>query len=358
MGPSSSSDQDFQSARTSPECPQSSGSSRSDFHDAAEYPQQDIAVGSESGNVDSANSGYQSGQTSSLPNRSSRASGPITTHTSLSGAAPIFLPQAQADRSLHTIPQETANSIQKIPKEDESALTAIAMATTSMPTAGLPSSAQQVGSTDEKIPEKRPHHLRDFLSGRPSNPPTSTPAGPFNRPIYDNQVPGIPTHWIPIYGAGHGLFYDPVTKLFHGDSPPRPDLERSDGTLPEMENTESLPGFGAHREDVLHIQPRAVTDPLIQRMQATAITDRRYFCKCRNTWLARRHNCPDDRVPPGTPWSGRLPTFNVTAAIRPRDTISASSFTHDLAVGDLDYLSPAQRYAYDNNLPMPIAGSR
>lgn len=42
-----------------------------------------------------------------------------------------------------------------------------------------------------------------------------------------------------------------------------------------------------------------------------------------------------------------------TAAVRPGDTIPASEFTHVITVGDLGYLTPAQRYAYDNDRPMP-----
>ncbi|KAL9041165.1 MAG: hypothetical protein Q9180_001460 [Flavoplaca navasiana] len=206
------------------------------------------------------------------------------------------------------------------------------------------------------IPETRPPHLRNIFTGAPSNlsPPSTTAS---KRPIYDNQVPGIPTHWIPIYGAGHGLFYDPIIKLFHGDGSPRSNLERSDGSMPEMDTMDPLPRFGEHREDCLHVQPRAVTDPLVRRMQASPILGRRYYCRCQRRWLAQRHECPDVRIPVTRAWSDGVPQKGRTVAIRPGDTIPASSFTHELAIGDRGYLTPGQRYTHDHNLPMPTAAS-
>lgn len=59
----------------------------------------------------------------------------------------------------------------------------------------------------------------------------------------------------------------------------------------------------------------------------------------------------------GTEWSGGVPPRGTTVAVRPGDTIPTSSFTHQLAVGDLGYLTPAQRYAYDGNLPILTAAS-
>ncbi|KAI4262505.1 MAG: hypothetical protein L6R42_002318 [Xanthoria sp. 1 TBL-2021] len=270
---------------------------------------------------------------------------------------------------------DAAKIMQTIQEEDEHTQTARAasreLTITTLPVTDPSSSTQQtranpdvgdphppVPMTKEGIPETRFHYLRNIFNGPPSNlPPSSAATTPFNRPVYDNQIPGIPTHWIPIYGAGHGTFYDPITKLFHGDGPPRPDLERLDGSMPEMDSMEPLPRFGEHREDCLHIQPRAVTDALIRRMQASPIIGRRYYCTCQHTWLAQRHDCPDDRMSLGMPWAGGVPQRGMTVAVRPGDTIPVNSFTHDLAVGDLGYLTAAQRYAYDNNLPMSTAAS-
>ncbi|KAL8986323.1 MAG: hypothetical protein Q9205_000209 [Flavoplaca limonia] len=206
------------------------------------------------------------------------------------------------------------------------------------------------------ISETRPSHLRNIFTSAPSNlPPPSTTAS--KRLMYDNQVPGIPTHWIPIYGAGHGLFYDTITNLFHGDGPPRPNLERSDGSMPEMDTMDPLPRFGEHCEDCLHLQPRAVTDPLVRRMQANPIVGQRYYCRCQRRWLAQRHECPDVRIRATRAGSDGVPQKGRTVAVRPGDTIPASSFTHELAIGDRGYLTPGQRYAHDHNLPMPTATS-
>ncbi|KAL8675196.1 MAG: hypothetical protein Q9168_000449 [Polycauliona sp. 1 TL-2023] len=219
------------------------------------------------------------------------------------------------------------------------------------------------------IRETRPPHLRHFFTGPPTNfPPASSSSSssaadtktPPKRSNYDNQVPGIPTHWIPIYGAGHGLFYDPTHKLFHGDGPPRLDLERPDGSMPQMDTMEPLlPRFGEHREDCLHIQPRAVTDPLLRRTRTIPIVGSRYYCTCQHRWLLQRHNCPDERAPPNRSWSGGVPQRGRTVAIRPGDTIPATSFTHELAVADLGYLAPApaQRYAYNDQMPISRAAS-
>ncbi|KAI4227077.1 MAG: hypothetical protein L6R36_002696 [Xanthoria steineri] len=264
--------------------------------------------------------------------------------------------------------------MQTIQEEDEHAQTARAASreptttstqqTSATPILGdLPPTppASKAGPTiKESIPETRPTHLRDIFNGPTSNLPpsfTTTTTTPFNQPIYDNQTPGIPTHWIPLYGACHGLFYDPITKLFHGDGPPRPDLERSDGSMPEMDTMKPLLRFGEHRDDCLHIQPHAVTDPLVRRMRASPIVGRRYYCRCQHRWLTQRHDCPEDGMSYGTEWSGGVPPRGTTVAVRPGDTIPTSSFTHQLAVGDLGYLTPAQRYAYDGNLPILTAAS-
>ncbi|KAL8722212.1 MAG: hypothetical protein Q9225_001257 [Loekoesia sp. 1 TL-2023] len=168
------------------------------------------------------------------------------------------------------------------------------------------------------------------------------------RPFYDNQVPGIPTHWIPIYGAGHGIFYDPITKLFHGDGDPRPTLERPDGSMQPMDNSITTPAIGSQTEDLLHLQQPWMTRPIVREVENGPNAVRRYYCRCRDAWLEYPHDCPlerrgeemlEDRVRP----LGR---------IRPGDVIPLESITHDLAVGDLSYLTSQQRFAYEHGLPM------
>lgn len=167
---------------------------------------------------------------------------------------------------------------------------------------------------------------------------------PSNRPIYDNQVPEVPSHWIPIYGSGHGIFYDPVTKLFYNDGPPRPTLERPDGTMQPMDDANPVPPIGFQPEDVLHLQPPSLTEPVARAMESNPHAIRRYYCRCRAAWLETPHGCPDE-VGGEEHLGGPAPPIRATpGAIRPSDVLPPEYFTHDLAVGDLGYLTPQQRW--------------
>lgn len=66
---------------------------------------------------------------------------------------------------------------------------------------------------------------------RPASPGSEEP--PSGR--YEHGLDNVPTHYIPLYGSLHGIFYDPVTEMFVGDGPPRPTPERPDGSLPCVE---------------------------------------------------------------------------------------------------------------------------
>ncbi|KAL8959767.1 MAG: hypothetical protein Q9193_003418, partial [Seirophora villosa] len=115
------------------------------------------------------------------------------------------------------------------------------------------------------VPRQRIREGLPWQAGRHTSPLSSTwstSTTPPSRPVYDNEVPQIPTHWIPIYGAGHGIFYDPVTKLFHNDGPPRPTLERADGTTQTMDEKIAIPRIGFRSEDILHLQPPSLTEPI------------------------------------------------------------------------------------------------
>ncbi|KAL9595618.1 MAG: hypothetical protein Q9219_006324 [cf. Caloplaca sp. 3 TL-2023] len=164
------------------------------------------------------------------------------------------------------------------------------------------------------------------------------------QPIYDNQVPSVPTHWVPIYGSGHGIFYDPLTKLFFGDGLPRPTLERPDGTIQPIDMSTPLPPFGYQQEDVLHLQPHSMAMPTVRKVENDPDAVKRYYCRCREMWMIKPHDCPID-------WEDAQAT---TTVIRPGDPIPLISFTHDLAIGDLGYLTPQQRYAYESGVPMPM----
>ncbi|KAL8808205.1 MAG: hypothetical protein Q9182_000269 [Xanthomendoza sp. 2 TL-2023] len=210
--------------------------------------------------------------------------------------------------------------------------------------------------TRPDLPDPRPPHLRNFFNGHPSNTPATPTTPPSHRPPYDNGVPGIPTHWIPLYGSAHSIFYDPITKLFHNDGAPRRTLERPDGSMPATDTTPPLPIFNQHREDVLHIQPRAITDALVQRASTMDRHRTFYYCRCQHSWLARRHDCPDTRAPSEMLWGGRIPKMGATAAaVRPGDRMPEDGVTRELVVGDLGYLTAEQRRAYNTGVPMPMA---
>ncbi|KAM0804400.1 hypothetical protein BDR22DRAFT_597519 [Usnea florida] len=73
-------------------------------------------------------------------------------------------------------------------------------------------------------------------------------------------APLLPT--VQIFGAGHGLFYDPNIGMFTGDGPPRKSPYRADGTLPSKPDPTndflSKLHFPQPAEDELHIQPKHV----------------------------------------------------------------------------------------------------
>lgn len=185
---------------------------------------------------------------------------------------------------------------------------------------------------------------RSFASR--SRTSSTTPPRP-RRAIYDNRVSGIPTHWIPIYGAGHGIFYDPVSKLFYGDGAPRPTLERSDGTMQPMDNKKPIPPFGFQSEDILHIQPQSMIESLVKEVENDHHVLRRYYCRCEDAWLERPHECPIG-------WEGEEELVDQTSpiALWPETEIPSRSTTHDLVIGDLSYLTPRQLYAYEYGMPM------
>ncbi|KAL8840894.1 MAG: hypothetical protein Q9170_001158 [Blastenia crenularia] len=166
-------------------------------------------------------------------------------------------------------------------------------------------------------------------------------------------MPNIPTHWIPIYGAGHGIFYDPIGKLFYGDGEPRATLERLDGSMQQIDNSVPSPPIGFQPEDILHFQPPSMTEPLVQQVEDEPNAIRRYYCRCEDAWLEESHQCPvegqwedafEDPVSPA----------GTISAIRPGDVIPMESITHELVMGDLSYLVPQQRFAYEHGSPMPI----
>ncbi len=163
---------------------------------------------------------------------------------------------------------------------------------------------------------------------RPSSPP---PSGVSPLGVYDNETPGVPSHWIPLYGSVHGMFWDPLTKLFMGDGAPRPTLHRADGTTPCGPDTAAEADRAAfpvgNPEDVMHVQRSTLTAPHQDRPYAPA--NDRFFCWCTERWLPSPHNCPPDtsRIPAGA-----------GAPIRPDTVLPDGWVTHTAPINDTSYL--------------------
>lgn len=157
---------------------------------------------------------------------------------------------------------------------------------------------------------------------------------------YDHGLDGVPSHYIPLYGSSHGMFYDPIIKMFVGDGPPRSTPERPDGSMPcmpetgkstvanaanapkkpttaktvDLVNAKSESRAALRRkdpDDVLHIQPRRFIHDFNLVPQATgdslqlgySVPDdgtypvgrpsskKLYFCRCTGEWLPNQHRC-------------------------------------------------------------------
>ncbi|MCJ1425127.1 hypothetical protein MMC29_003015 [Sticta canariensis] len=143
---------------------------------------------------------------------------------------------------------------------------------------------------------------------------------------YDHELRGIPSHYIPMQGAMHGMFFDPATNMFVGDGPPRVTPERADGTLPGTRRVhvaaEPISNRPVNPDNALHVQTegqiasvnaagaRAAAAPSLRRPVGVAPTSaptrafQRYFCRCTGQWLDRPHDCPEAppaALPSGTP---------------------------------------------------------
>ncbi len=176
--------------------------------------------------------------------------------------------------------------------------------------------------------------------------------------MYDNQVAGIPNHWVPVYGSGHGIFYDPVTKLFYNDGFPRPALERRDVKVRPVDNSNPSHPIRLRRQDILHIHPPPLAEPIKQAVENSPGAMERYYCRCVNAWLASAHDCPDedDAKEDST---RQVPASKETpGAIRPDDEILPESLSNGFAVGDLCHMTWQQRHPCGSSerLPMLLPG--
>ena len=148
---------------------------------------------------------------------------------------------------------------------------------------------------------------------------------------YSSEITGVPSHWIPFYGAAFGLFYDPLTDMFVGDGPPRHSIHRPwDGSLPSAPQTFTFINHCNQPPHSLfdnwHLQSRAFVDRFGDVMASEGKT--MYFCFCVQGWRQWRHRCP--------PASFEMPLqLRIFTPIRryPCDWVSRS-----IAVVDREYL--------------------
>ncbi|KAL8907786.1 MAG: hypothetical protein Q9207_001189 [Kuettlingeria erythrocarpa] len=212
------------------------------------------------------------------------------------------------------------------------------------------------------VPRARSQQGAVAASGECRSPPSDTcftSTSPPSRFMYDNQVAGIPSHWIPVYGSGHGVFYDPVTKLFHNDAFPRPALERRDGQVRHVDNGKPSHPIGLRRQDILHIHPPSLTEPVKQAVENSPSAMERYYCRCVDAWLVNAHDCPDDDDAKEDS-ARQVPASKVTPGVAGQDDeILPESLTHGLAVGDLCHMSWQQRHnhGYSERMPMLLPGA-
>lgn len=145
------------------------------------------------------------------------------------------------------------------------------------------------------------------------------------------------------------MFFDPVTRMYVGDGPPRSTPHRSDRTVPttltrEQVNMETVPEEPVNIDDVVHVQSqeqinsiedeadeRAATYPQPDQLPSdlsytpTSVPTcpyEAYWCRCRQTWLSYPHGCPE---PP-------TPAFPMTMPLRPGTELPTDWITHRIVV--------------------------
>ncbi|KAI4165866.1 MAG: hypothetical protein LQ342_000297 [Letrouitia transgressa] len=117
-------------------------------------------------------------------------------------------------------------------------------------------------------------------------------------PIYENSHEYVPGHWIPIFGAGHGMFYDVATNDFRGDGLPRPSFERLSGTIPGRHpRRPRLLRPWEQPAEFFHIQPTVFTSQVPQASPNHAHgMQHQYFCSCTGSWLLQGHDCIPEQL--------------------------------------------------------------
>lgn len=153
-------------------------------------------------------------------------------------------------------------------------------------------------------------------------PPSRASARSIDPPslnAYAHDVPGVPSHYVPLHGACHGTFYDPVTNLYVGDGAPRSKPERPDGTYPCTTEAmmDAVPAPKRPLSDPIHIQSKAFIDNATassgdhvatsfalstpysvysNSLAASSIAFKLYLCRCTGKWLREPHDCTEGPI--------------------------------------------------------------
>ena len=169
-----------------------------------------------------------------------------------------------------------------------------------------------------------------------NHPPFRTPTslrcrtGQSNHEVYTNNISDIPSHWVPLYGASHGSFFDPATSMVVGDGAPRRTLKRLDSTLPaqpyESAGFEIVNRPPRLPTDAYHIQPGSFTTKHVNaHLYGDGMT--LFYCSCIHRWTTSPHNCV---ISP----EGPMPS----QAILPRAPLLPGWITREINVVDTGYL--------------------
>ncbi|KAI4106064.1 MAG: hypothetical protein L6R37_002328 [Teloschistes peruensis] len=328
MSTPSSSSREFVPANVSPERNGSSSASGSDWHSAQEHLESEIRA---------VTLIFQS------KSQANNNSDPESTN------------DIESDESSHDIESDSEPTI-TLPTNN---IPQLVMPSPPSPISGSPPPSPPAARPDSDptpSPPPRPYRPYQTFPGDlssatplPSYTPAPNPTANFNRhlpthnpltgrPYYDNRTPNVPSHFVPLYGAAYGMFYE---------MPVEPD------TADEQQQQQALSNhrLGYQPTDALHLQPRAVTAPAAAARRAAAeeegsapIGQRFYYCACVNRWSAERHDCPAEAI--GEPvGEARMPPLGTvpSGVIRPGDAVLEEEMTHEIRVGYLGYLTPEQR---------------
>ena len=149
-------------------------------------------------------------------------------------------------------------------------------------------------------------------------------------PPFDNGLQGVPSHWVQLYGTAHGMFYDPITKLFFGDGPPRTSLLRTpSGGLPcQVDPMAKFPALEEDLGDAIHM----ISKPLMAQFATiTAEAVPKMYCRCTGNWVEEAHECSPVVAAPH-PVQMILPrgTCFLPQWITHNNTASDTSYIHQL----------------------------